>query len=132
MALGAVLLLIAGITLPAAAAGWGAGSGLNQSAATSGTCPQCADCNQTQARIQNQTANQSGFGYNNGSDGTALGSDQTVGHYGKCLGSDARQQGTGNAGAGQGSGQCLRDCDQTQLRQRLHDGSCGNCPKSTS
>lgn len=125
MALGAVLLLVAGITLPAAAAGWGTGSGSNQSSATSGTCPQCPDCDQTLTRLQNQTGNQSGFGLQKGPNGTTPDAGQTNGQHGQCLGIAAGQRGVGDAGAGQGSGRCLGDCDQARLRQRLQDGSCG-------
>ena len=138
MALGAVLLLVAGVTLPAAAAGWGADQ--NQSTGTAGICPNSPDCDQTRARsqdqtqirLQDQTGTASGYGLHKGPDGAIPNADETIGHYGKCSQLGENQRGAGAGAAGEGSGKCLGDCDQTQQRQQVQDGSCGGCQKSTS
>lgn len=119
LGIGAILLLLLAVTLPAAAAGWNGNRG-NQTAGNSAMCPDCTDCEKHQYRYQNSTsANGAG---NQAQEGVSEGTGQQL----------KKMQRHGPAGdQGQAGNGTQGDCNQQQIRRQLRDGSGGNCPRTT-
>ncbi len=124
LAVGAVLLLIGAVVLPASAAGPYLG---NQTGSQDGECDGNMYQHQHRILMQQTGSVQDSASTNIGISEQskyqyqyriASGSSDDQGHF--ALGDGTKQQGATRGGNGEG--------DRTRTHSRLHDGSCGNCP----
>jgi hypothetical protein len=106
LGIGAILLLLLAIALPASAAGGENAPGYSKTAKNSADCPNCVDCEKYHYRYQNSTS--------------ADGAHES--------GERLRQGAAGEEGSASKGSQ--GDCDRGQARKRSRDGTCGTCPRA--